>query len=76
MEFTALAIGTKVYTIGTGYEAEVIASEVVQSRFLGRVVRNTVRYTKTVYGAVDAGETDTYLQIPGRTARFVVGAGQ
>ncbi|MFE7965376.1 hypothetical protein ACFU0X_20470 [Streptomyces cellulosae] len=72
-----LAAGTRVFTIGTFYEAEVVTSQLVRSARLGWIVRTTVRWTKSIPAArVFEGDETTYTIMPGRTPRFIVGADQ
>lgn len=67
-----LAQGTKVATIGTFYGAEVVSSEVNE-----RGCRVTVvRWADDTPGIVEATRLHTWVQVPGRTPRFIVCADQ
>ncbi|MEU2264985.1 hypothetical protein ABZ568_00725 [Streptomyces olindensis] len=73
---TPLAPGTKVFTVGTFYEAEIVTSEIVPGRFnKGPVRKSVIRWTVDVPAAgIRKGEEQVWVHIPGRTPRFVVGA--
>ena len=67
-----LAVGTKIATIGTFYDAEIVTSEVNE-----RGVRiSTIRWADNTPGINAATRISTWAQVPGRTPRFVVLADQ
>ncbi|MEH0579085.1 MULTISPECIES: hypothetical protein [Streptomyces] len=68
---TPLATGTEVYGIGTDWAAEVVTSEVT-----ARGNRKTVlRWTVNVPAAgITKGAEHVWVQVPGRTPRFIVTA--
>ncbi|MFF4147161.1 hypothetical protein ACFY0A_38935 [Streptomyces sp. NPDC001698] len=73
---TPLAPGTKLATIGTFYPAEVVTSEVGTAPTTKAPMRKTViRWTESIPAAgVHKGETEVWVQIAGRTPRFIVTA--
>ncbi|MER6632222.1 hypothetical protein ABT301_29080 [Streptomyces sp. NPDC000987] len=68
---TPLATGTKVFAIGTDWEAEVVTSAITE-----RGHRKTVlRWTVDVPAAgIRKGEEHVWVQVAGRTPRFIVAA--
>lgn len=71
-KFAALAVGTKVATIGTFYRAEVLTSEINERGC--RVT--TLRWADDTPGINAATRETTWVQVPGRTPRFIVLADQ
>jgi hypothetical protein len=73
---TPLVPGTKVFAIGTDWEAEVVTSELVPGRFhKGNLRKSVLAWTVDVPAAgIRKGEETTWVQTPGRTPRFVVAA--
>ncbi|PWI04800.1 hypothetical protein DIZ27_43140 [Streptomyces sp. NWU339] len=71
-----LATGTKVCAIGTDWEAEVVTSELAPARFhKGHLRKSVLRWTVDVPAAgIRKGEEHVWVQIPGRTPRFIVTA--
>ncbi|MEW2568346.1 hypothetical protein [Streptomyces sp. NPDC047070] len=77
--FTPLAKGTKIASVGTGYRAEIVSSEVRPSRcFRGRQVRKSViQWTETnLLAGIRAGDEEVWAHIEGRFPRFIVTADQ
>jgi hypothetical protein len=66
-----LATGTKVATIGTFYRAEVVTSEITERGNR----KSVIRWTESIPAAgVRKGEEQVWVQVPGRTPRFIVTA--
>lgn len=66
-----LRAGTKLATIGTFYPAEVVSSEVTPRGHRKSVVRWT---DSNPAAGIRAGETEVWVQVVGRTPRFVITA--
>ncbi|MEU2487065.1 hypothetical protein ABZ593_20960 [Streptomyces sp. NPDC012617] len=71
MPLTPLAVGTKIATIGTFYPAEIVSSEITDRGHRKSVIRWT---ESNPLARITKGDEQVWVQVAGRTPRFIVTA--